>query len=118
MMLRSSFRNTFLLIVSAILCSCVTMQQYDWGSYEEDLLHYYEDPEQKAELAENLEKLITKLEAKGQTPPPGLYAELGTLYLENHHTETAIQFYQKEHDAWPESRPLMQRLITNLEAAL
>ncbi|TXR54377.1 DUF4810 domain-containing protein [Reinekea thalattae] len=110
--------NSTAILVSLLLCSCVVVPKYDWGSYEEDLLEYYSSPDNKAELATNLEKLIAKQEAKGNIPPPGLYAELGTLYLENHHTETAISFYQKEFDAWPESRPLMQRLITNLEAAL
>ena len=50
----------------------------------------------------------------GKVPPPGLYAELGTLYLEAGDTQTAIDYYQKEQDAWPESQHLMTSLITTL----
>ena len=42
---------------------------------------------------------------------PGLYAELGTLYLQGGDNARAIVFYTKERDAWPESRTLMDGLI-------
>jgi hypothetical protein len=46
--------------------------------------------------------------------PPGLYAELGTLYLQMGEQVKAIAMYVKERDTWPESKSLMDALIKNL----
>ena len=54
--------------------------------------------------------------AKGRKPAPGLLAEAGTYYLLEGDAEAAVDFYRQEAAAWPESRPMMATLITNLEA--
>ena len=55
------------------------------------------------------------MEGSGQKVAPGLYAELGTLYLQLGSAEKAIAMYKKERDAWPESKGLMTAMIQNLE---
>lgn len=54
------------------------------------------------------------MEAARQKVAPGLYAELGTLYLQAGDASRAVALYTKERDAWPESRGLMDALITNV----
>ena len=56
------------------------------------------------------------LEKEKQIVPPGLYAELGTLYLQEGDAEKAKKYYAKERDAWPESKTLMDTLIKNLDS--
>ena len=97
-----------------LLCGCAT-QKYDWGSYDQDLYNYYKNSENKAAFKSDLKMLIDRLERQHKKPGPGLYAELGTLCLETGDRPGAIKNYQKEHDAWPESKPLMQALIKNLD---
>ena len=99
-----------------LLSACVSTRLYGWGSYEQDLFTYYEEPVTQEILITELEDNLHRQEVKGNKPAPGLYAELGTLYLEKNDTARAIEFYQKEYEIWPESRPLMQTLINNLEA--
>ncbi len=88
---------------------------YHWGSYEDDLLSYYHKPAtQEAVIARHLE-MLAELEAGQVRPAPGLLAEAGTLLLLKGDKQGALAFYQKEYDAWPESRTLMNALITNLK---
>lgn len=110
-------KNTLMIAaICVLLSSCASTRLYNWGSYEQDLFNYYEKPETQEQLIAELQENLQKQEAQGNKPAPGLYAELGTLYLEKNDTASAVEFYQKEYEAWPESRPLMQTLLNNLEA--
>lgn len=66
-------------------------------------------------LRVQLEKHIAIVEASKQKVAPGLYAELGTLYLQAGAPEKAISLYSQERAAWPESKGLMTAMIQNLE---
>jgi len=55
------------------------------------------------------------MEAGRQKVAPGLYAELGTLYLQAGESAKAKSYYTKERDAWPESRGLMTAMIENID---
>jgi hypothetical protein len=105
-------------IVIALLASltgCAAQGLYQWGGYERDLYVAYKDPTRTDALRINLESQTASLERDHQKVAPGLYAELGTLYLQLGSSEKAIDMYKKELDAWPESRGLMSSLIRNLE---
>jgi len=62
-----------------------------------------------------LESLIAEMEKSKQKVAPGLYAELGTLYLQAGSPDKAIGLYSQERQAWPESKGLMSAMIQNLE---
>ena len=105
-----------LLVVSLLVffvAGC-SQSRYDWGGYNSYLYSYYENPQAAESFREALSRHIGYLESAGKTPPPGLYAELGTLYLEKGDTAQAIIFYEKERQTWPESVPLMTSLISSL----
>lgn len=104
----------FLVLCAVLLLAGCSQKRYDWGGYNSYLYSYYASPEAAEEFREALEYHIQRLEELGRVPPPGLYAELGTLHLEAGDTRTAIEFYQKEQEAWPESRHLMTSLIATL----
>lgn len=88
---------------------------YQWGGYENDLYAAYKDTTQVEKLRINLETHTLLMEKNGQRVAPGLYAELGTLYLQSGAPARAIIMYKKERDMWPESRGLMSAMIQNLE---
>ncbi|MFZ5484367.1 MAG: DUF4810 domain-containing protein [Pseudomonadota bacterium] len=102
------------LLSSALLNGCAHQGLYDWGRYEHDLYTAYKDPAQTEALRARLEEHIGALEASGAKVAPGLYAELGTLYLQANRTDQAIAWYAKEQATWPESRGLMSTLIARL----
>ncbi|MCC5856481.1 MAG: DUF4810 domain-containing protein [Idiomarina sp.] len=108
-----------LLIVAAasVLAACETTpsQARYWTMYEEGLVRYYEDPAASAFFYDRLVRAIQEAEANNIQVPPGLYADLGTLWFEQQNYVEAKRWYQKEYEAWPESRPLMSTLIQTLE---
>jgi len=88
---------------------------YKWGGYDEALYAGYKDTAKMEALRLKLESHIGEMEKGQQKIAPGLYAELGTLYLQSGSTEQAMRYYARERDTWPESRALMSALIQNLE---
>ena len=105
-----------ILLMSTLLAGCATNKNiYDWGDYEKTLFTVYHEPAAKEKA---LERYIKFVETRNQRRPlaPGLFAEAGTFLLEQGDIEGAVEFYKLEHDAWPESRPMLATLIDNLEA--
>lgn len=97
-----------------LLTGCV-QNKYHWNGYDKGLYEAYKNPNQIAVLQIKLQETLDTLEREKQLIAPGLYAELGTLYLQEGNTENAKKYYAKERDTWPESRTLMNTLIKNLE---
>lgn len=103
------------LVVAVLVAGCATPPMYSWGRYDSMLYASYKDPASLAEFRAGLETLIAETEERRQKVPPGIYAELGTLYLQSGDTDKAISLYTKEKAAWPESSGMMNALIANLE---
>lgn len=104
-----------MMTITAAGCATTGGALYDWGNYEDNLFSYYHDPvNQEVVLARHLEHLA-RLERLDRVPAPGLLAEAGTLYLIMGDEQKAIEYFQKEHDTWPESQAMMNALITNLK---
>jgi len=99
------------------LSGCATRPTtlYQWGGYDELLYQSYKSPERTESLRVGLETLLTRLELQKRQAPPGLYAELGTLYLEQGDHQKAVHYYGIERSHWPESKTLMDALIKTLE---
>ena len=106
-------------VLLVVLPGCAgTAGQYDWNQYDAGLYRYYKDPSSAEGFRTSMETHLKALEAKGLRPAPGLYAELGTLYLESGDRRTAVAYYRKERDAWPESRHLMDAMLTTLQKSI
>ena len=103
------------LLCLLILTGCVTTRQYQWGSYENDLYAAYKEPARSERLTLGLQSLIGELEASKQKVPPGIYAELGTLYYQAGKLDDARALYEKESTTWPESKGLMAALIQSID---
>jgi len=96
------------------LCGCAQRTMYSWGNYDGLLYQSYKEPEKGALLQSKLEAHVLALEHSGQKVAPGLYAEVGTLYLQGGNEAKATFYYTKERNAWPESQPLMDTLIAHV----
>ena len=105
------------LAIVLLLQACASHSTYDWGNYEKGLYNYYHKPDKRADAIFALSEHLDRLEQNDQRVPPGLYAELGTYWLENGDIDRALLNYQKEYDAWEESRGLMGAIIKNLSRA-
>ena len=106
-------------LVYATLCAlaltgCATNKGlYEWGGYDAVLYNSYKDPTTVVGNMQKLELHIQKLEQGRQKVPPGMYADLGTMYLQAGDKARATANFTKERDAWPESAGLMNALINN-----
>lgn len=104
-----------LLACGLFLTGCANRSSlYQWGGYDAMLYQSYKDPEKVIALRTGLELHISQMELTKQKVAPGLYAELGTIYLQAGDSNKAVAMYTKERDAWPESRGLMDTLINNV----
>jgi hypothetical protein len=108
-------RFLILIPVLSFLAGCASTSLYQWGGYDQALYAGYKDATKMEQLRLKLEAHISSMEASKQKVAPGLYAELGTLYLQSGSSEKAIMWYSKEREAWPESKVLMSSMIQNLE---
>jgi len=108
-------KRTSIVIFALALSGCASQSLYQWGGYEQMLYQGYKDPTKLEAMRVGLESHIAGLEQSGKKVAPGLYAELGTLYLQSGKGDKALAFYRQERNAWPESRGLMEAMIKNIE---
>lgn len=113
--MQSIARLSMAALTAAMLGGCAAPSLYNWGSYESMLYAGYKDPTKMEAMRIGLETHITELENARQKAPPGIYAELGTLYLQSGSSDKAIAMYTRERNVWPESKGLMDAMIRNLE---
>ncbi|WP_075187809.1 DUF4810 domain-containing protein [Teredinibacter haidensis] len=106
-----------ILLIACILLlgACSSQNHYNWGGYSDGLYEYYHRPSEHAKVRQQLVAHIANLEKSAKLIPPGLYAEAGTFFLETGDSATAIEYYKKEYETWPESQTLMMAMIQNLE---
>ena len=107
-----------LIILLAITFSGCTQTKYQWGNYEGNLLNYYkgnQTPAEHQKFMEQIGKLIERGELGPKPVPPGIYAEYGYGLFKLGKNAEAIQYFEKEKNTWPESVPLMERLIGNVK---
>ena len=108
----------FLLIVSSI--GCAPKQMYYWGNYSDTLYAYKKDSNDKTLLKhmQELNKIVEESDKRNNRVPPGVYGELGYLYLKTNKTKEAIKYFKLEKQLYPESTILMDRLIQKFEASV
>ncbi|MEH6490226.1 DUF4810 domain-containing protein [Hyphomonas oceanitis] len=96
------------------LAACATPPRFEYGAYEPTLYAFYKKPEMREKFETALEAAIEKGEASDRLAP-GLYAELGYLRLDQGDQAAAIQLFEKEASAFPESAYFMNGVVNRLK---
>jgi len=105
-------RSLVLTVCIALLTGCATnTAKYNWGNYDPSLYAYYKNPAKAGELSQALENSIKGADKAHKLVAPGMYAEYGYLLLQAGRQTDAISSFQQEESHWPESKPLMDRMI-------
>lgn len=104
-----------LLVVPLMGCGGGPRPLYEWGGYQRDLLNYAKNPGETRTFADRLQVDITKAEARNKVPP-GLYAEYGYALVTLGDVPAALAAFDKERTMWPESAPLMNKIMSRLSA--
>lgn len=104
-------------IISLVFLAGCASQRYAWNGYDASLYRYYKNPAENEKFIERLHEIILKAEQAGKVPP-GIYAEYGYTFYEKKDYGNAIVYFQKEHDAWPESKSFMEKMIVNAKSMM
>lgn len=109
---------SYLAAVALVLSGCASKSPplYEWGGYDALLYRSYKEPSTVEANVQKLEAHVLKLEMAKQKVAPGLYADLGTMFLQAGNREKALANFAKERDAWPESKGLMDAMIKSAQA--
>ncbi len=114
-----------LFVVSAFIISACAQQQQE----QEQPLYHYEDhsiayclyktkltDQSLLDLQNSIERTIERAEqSRSGRVAPGMYANLGHIYLQNGKPEQAITVFTKEKTFYPESIHFMDRMIKKIE---
>lgn len=110
-------KRKFLLYTGLLACiffaGCAPQKMYYFGDYSQTLYAHEKNQNEESllEHKQELESIITESKAKNLPVPPGIYAELGYIYLKANKSQEAIKLFQSESQLYPESKHLMNRLI-------
>ena len=113
----------FIFLFGMLIVGCGPEQPkplYNYGSYSNTYYAYKKNPTEQSltALQQSLEDVIAKAD-QSQTGrvPPGIYANLGYLYLKAGKSNEAIENFKKEKTIYPESAYFMDKLIKRVQDA-
>lgn len=97
------------------LSGCVNVSEsgYYWGDYSHTYYSFLKEPN-KETIAKHYESLIDIVETSSEQNlrvPAGIYAELGYIHSQKGEAETALAFYAKEVELYPEAALFIGALI-------
>ncbi|MEA3370446.1 MAG: DUF4810 domain-containing protein [Campylobacterota bacterium] len=101
-------------------CSSQPKPLYNYGDYSES--YYHAKKELTADSALELQKAIeysieNSANSRSGRVAPGMYANLGYIYLKGGKTAKAVESFKKEKEIYPESAHFMDRMIKKIEVA-
>lgn len=90
---------------------------YEYANYSQSYYQFKQsgDAESTAKWKTSLEESIEKSNALAIRVPPGIYANLGYLYLKVNDTQKAVSLFKMEKALYPESGVFMDNLIKKAE---
>lgn len=107
-----------IVVVSSLLTfsfGCVqnSSQMYHWGNYENLIYKSYVKPGTVTpqEQIDKLNEDIVEAQEKGKKVPPGLYAQLATMYYSVGNLAAADQALNNEKQLFPESTHFIDGII-------
>ena len=101
-------------------CSAQPKPLYNYGEYSENYYHAKKElsPESALELQKSIEYSIENAaNSRSARVAPGMYANLGYIYLKGGKTDKALESFNKEKLIYPESAHFMDRMIKKIEVA-
>jgi hypothetical protein len=113
------WKNLLLFVIVSLCSACAQPKQlYNFGDYNDSYYKHKKKstPETRQALIKSIEKAIgEENKSLSGRVPPGMYANLGYMYLQDGNTQKAISLFEKEKETYPESVHFMDRLIVKVE---
>lgn len=109
-------------LCGAVVGGCAGKPQalYDYGGYSDAYYIFKKEPGEKSmgEFKSSIEDVIEKSDANAMRVPPGMFANLGYIYLKMNNPARAVENFEKEKAIYPEARHFMDRMIRKTEMSL
>jgi hypothetical protein len=110
------------IIVGSIISGCSSQPKplYIYGDYSDSYYNFKKNVSQESalKLQKSIEYAIANSElSRSKRVAPGMYANLGYLYLKKGDTDKAIENFKKEKITYPESTHFMDRMIQKIKVA-
>lgn len=119
--MRVSLYIFFTAFILLFFSACATKKPlYYYGDYSREYYNYKKNmsPESELELQKAIEEAITKADqGQAKRVAPGMYANLGYIYLKQGNSQKAKESFIKEKSIYPEATHFMDRLINKIDAA-
>ncbi|KXU34367.1 hypothetical protein AXK11_08640 [Cephaloticoccus primus] len=98
------------------LAGCATQRSlYHWGSFPDVTYAWLKDEPESGDVSGAMEEDVQRAISKGHDLPPGFQAHLGLLYMQAGQFDKAVEYWQMEKAAFPESTPFMDFLLQSLQ---
>lgn len=117
-MMKVLLSMTVVFVVSGCVSSPTPL--YNYGDYSEDYYTYKKNmgDESALKLQKSIELAIENAgNSRSGRVPPGMYANIGYMYLKGGDSVKAIDSFNKEKSIYPESAHFMDRIIKKVELA-
>lgn len=117
-----NIKYLFLATAIILITGCASQSPkplYNYGNYSDSYYSYKKNMTPKTTLAlqNSIEKAIAETDkSESGRVPPGMYANLGYLYVKAGKPSEAIANFTKEKSIYPESTFFMDRLISRINA--
>lgn len=104
----------FCLIFGLTLSGCAPKNLFYWGNYEDSLYERYINNDTK-QTEIYLRELIDNAAKENMRVPPGIFADYGFILYQRGDKKSAIDYFKKEKQLYPESQILMNKLIKRVK---
>lgn len=104
-------------LLTVLLSACVADSGYYWGNYSELAYQYKNKPteQNRARYKAALIGVLDYSASKNHRVPPGIYAELAFLELQDKNRAQAASYLRQEQEIYPESMALTQAWLKRIE---
>jgi hypothetical protein len=105
--------------VVAVLFGCASAPEplYQWGSYQSQVYAYLKGDGDIGDQYAALQKQLAETQSKGKQVPPGFFAHMALLEMNQGQNDLALKHLQTEKSLFPESAPFVDWLLTHRDAA-
>lgn len=103
-------------LATVVVYGCGPNRMYNYGSYSNTLYDYRKDSTNENLLnhIKEMENIVVSSGEDGKRVPPGLFGEMGYMYLKNNDKNKAVEYFNREKALYPESVILMDRMIKTI----
>lgn len=105
------------LVANLFGCAGAPEPLYQWGGYQSQVYAYLKGDGNIGDQYAAMQKQLAETQSKGKQVPPGFFAHMALLEMNQGQNDLALKHLQTEKSIFPESGPFVDWLLTHRDAA-